>query len=230
MAFSNEFLFNLKAQEHNQIIDGCFCVRCRNMKLTQCLDFGYTNEQLHDLFTRRLLERENNLLDRLFKCTLQEIVHGMAYKLSCLQGTRYTYFKAWAKTRPEFTHLSEKEMKKFCLRVNEACDVFKSWPKIVDNLTDERMDQIDARRFSIRQFYLAKKITWCLRYNDSLRRRERNGNDLPYSEEKYNDILRYVISTGILDDMENNPQSTTAFRGRLQSDLVRRANARYRPY
>ena len=118
MVFRNEFLLNLTAQEHNQIIDGCFCVRCRNMKLTQCLDFGYTNEQLHNLFTRRLLERENNLLDRLFKCTLQEIVHGMAYKISCLQGTRYTYFKAWAKTRPEFTHLSEKEMKKFCLRVN----------------------------------------------------------------------------------------------------------------
>ena len=230
MVLQNEFLLNLAAQAHDHVVDGCFCEACRNFRLQQILDFGYTKDQLHNLFTNRLVAKENTRLDRLFKCTLLQIVHGKAYKLTCLENTNYTYFKSWAKTQQDFAHLSEKELNKFCYKGNEACDVFNSWAKIVDNLTDERMDQIDARRFSIRQFYLAKKITWCLEYNESLRIKGMAKNDLPYPEDKFNDILQYIFATGILDDINNNPQIAASIGGRIQSDMVRRANARYRPY
>ena len=92
------------------------------------------------------------------------------------------------------------------------------------------MDQIDARRFSIRQFYLAKKISWCLEYNESLRIKGKAKNNVPYPEDKYNDILQYIIASGILDDVDNDPQIAASIGGRIQSDMVRRANSRYRPY
>ena len=230
MVLQNEFLVNLAGLAHEQVVEGCFCDRCRNSSLRRILESGYTINQLHNLFTYRLVEKENIRLDKLFKCTLRQIVHGMAYKITCFQNTNYTYFKSWAKTQPEFGLLSKKELIKFCYQVNEACDVFNSWAKIVDNLTDERMDQIDARRFSIRQFYLAKKISWCLEYNESLRIKGKAKNNVPYPEDKYNDILQYIIGSGILDDIENDPQVAASIGGRIQSDMVRRANSRYRPY
>ena len=92
------------------------------------------------------------------------------------------------------------------------------------------MDQIDARRFSIRQFNLAKNIIWCLEYNESLHIKRMTKTDLPYPEDKYNDILQYIIASGILDDVDNNPQIAASIGGRIQSDIVRRANSRYRPY
>ena len=192
MVFRNEFLLNLTLQAHEQVVDGCFCDRCRNLRLRRILDSGYTQNQLHNLFTNRLVEKENTRLDRLFRCTIEQIVHGMAYKMTCLENTNYRYFKSWAKTQREFFHLSKNELDKFCYKLNETCDVFNSWGKIVDNLTDERMDQIDARRFSIRQFYLAKKIGWCLEYNESLRQKGITKNDLPYPEE--NIMIFYGIS------------------------------------
>ena len=230
MVLQNEFLVYLAGQAHERVVEGCFCDECRNSRLRRVLDSGYTVHQLYNLFTYRLVEKENTRLDRLFKCTLQQIVHGMAYKITCLQNSNYTYFKSWAKTQQEFALLSKKELDKFCYKVNEACDVFNSWTKIVDNLTDERLDQIDARRFSIRQFYLAKNITWCLEYNESLRIKGMTKTDLPYPEDKYNDILQYIIASGILDDVDNNPQIAASIGGRIQSDIVRRANTRYRPY
>ena len=70
MVFQNEFLINLAAQAHELVVDGCFCEACRNIRLQQILDSGYTKDQLHDLFTNRLVAKENTRLDRLFKCTL----------------------------------------------------------------------------------------------------------------------------------------------------------------
>ena len=230
MVLQNVFLLNMTAQAHEDVADGCFCGRCRNYRLQRVLDFGYTKDQLHHIFTNALVEKENTRLNRLFRCTIEQIVHGMAYRMVCLENTNYKNFKSWAKHQREFNHLSQDELDNFCFKLNETCNVFNSWAKIVDNLTDERMIYIDARRLSIRQFYLAKKIGWCLEYNESLRPKGRTKNELPYSEEKYNAILQNIVASGIMDDVDNNPQVVTALGGRLQTDMVRRALGRYRPY
>ena len=231
MVIPNEFLINLAP--HEEVVGNCFCGSCRNGRLQQVADRNHTNRQLHNLFTHRFVQKEETRLDRLFNSTLQLIVHGKAYISNSLENTNYTYFKAWAKNQPQFRHLSKQELNHFCRKVNEANNVFDSWDLIVSNLTDYRMTFIDARRFSVRQFYLAKDISWCLTTNDHLRTkggRNADNNVLPYPEEKYNEILQFIEASGILDDIGNDPKIAAAIGGRLQSDITRRANARYRPY
>ena len=228
MVVRNEFLLYIVV--HNRVVGNCFCEGCRDRRLRQVINNGYTNNQLYALFMRELVKKEETRLEKLHKTTLQQIVHGKAYKETSLENTNYRYFKSWAKNQPNFAHLSEKEMSKFCAKVNEASVVFDSWDTIVKNLTDSRMDQIDARRLSVRQFYLAKNINWCLSYNELLRIKGKNEDESPYPEDKYNDIFQYIINSGILDDVNNNPQVAAIIGGRLQSDMVRRSNARYRPY
>ena len=228
MVIPNDFLLNIAV--HNRIVGNCFCQGCRDRRLRQVIDVGYTNNELYNLFIYELVEKEDIRLEKLHQATLQQIVHGKAYKTSSLENTNYRYFKSWAKTQENFADLSAKELSKLCDKVNEASVVFDSWDSIVFNLMDDRMDQIDARRFSVRQFYMAKNINWCLSYNEMLRKKGKNEDLAPYPEDKYNDILQYIINTGILDDVNNNPQIAAIIGGRLQSDMVRRSNARYRPY
>ena len=194
------------------------------------MDIGYTNNELYDLFMYELVEKEDIKLEKLHAATLLLIVYGKAYKTSSLENTNYRYFKSWAKTQEKFADLSAKELSKLCDKVNEASVVFDSWDSIVVNLVDDRMDQIDARRFSIQQFYMAKNINWCLSYNEMLRKKGNNDDVAPYPEDKYNEIFQYIINTGILDDVNNNPQIAAIIGGRLQGYMVRRSNARYRPY
>ena len=213
-----------------KFVGNCYCLGCRNRRLIVARNNGLTNNELYGLFMRELVEKEEIRLDKLFKTTMQQVVLGKAYKDSSLENTNYIYFKSWAKHQPNFRHLSEKELSKFCAKVNEACDVFDNWDTIVTNLTDSRMDQIDARRLSVRQFYLAKRIEWCLSQNELLRKKVKSDDGAPYPEDKYNDIMQYILNTGILDDVKNNPQIAAIIGGRLQGDMVRRAKARYRPY
>ena len=231
MVIPNEFLINLAP--HEEVVGNCFCGDCRARRLQQVVERHHTNQQLHNLFTHRFVQKEETRLDRLFNSTLQLVVHGKAYITNSLENTNYKYFKAWAKNQQQFRHLSKKEFDHFCCKVNEANNVFDSWDLIVSNLTDYRMFYIDARRFSVRQFYLAKDISWCLTTNDHLRSKcGRNGdnNVRPYPEDKYNQILQFIQGSGILDDVGNDPQIAAAIGGRLQRDITRRANARYRPY
>ena len=130
----------------------------------------------------------------------------------------------------QILHISKEELSKFCDKVNEANVVIDSWDVIVNNLTDHRMDQIDALGLSVRQLYLAKNINWCLSYNEMLPKKGRNEDEVPYPEEKYRDIFQYIVNSGVLDDIENNPQMAAIIGGRLQSDMVRRCSVRYRPY
>ena len=229
MVLQNEFLLR-GLVAHNQIIGNCFCPGCRNRRLALVLNGGFDNQELYGIFMRELVIKEDERLEKLFKTTLQQIVYGKAYKDSSLENTHYKKFGWWAKAQPNFRHLPPKELKKFSGKVNDASNVFESWDTIVRNLTDSRMDQIDARRFSVRQSYLAKSIDCCLSYNESLRKKGKNEDGTPYPEDKYKDILQYVFNSGILDDIDNNPQLAAIIGGRLQSDMVRRSRARYRPY
>ena len=135
--------------------------------------------------------------------------------------TGYRYFKAWAKREPTLSHLTPKELARFCDKVNEASNVYTCWDTIVSNLTDDRMTEIDARRLSVHQFYMCKSIEWCLSYNESLRRKSGWNDDPVYSEEKYAAIFENIVASGILEDVDNNPQVAAIIGGHLQSNMVR---------
>ena len=223
MAIPNKFL-------SSHVEANCFCGRCRIYRLDIITGIGYTINELHNLFTRELVEEEEERLDRLYQATIQLIIYGKAYKESCLRNTGYTYFKSWAKTQPEFEHLTTKNLQKFCDRVKKASTAFDQWDIIVKNLTDIRMTYIDARRFSVAQFWEARSLAWCLNYNENLRPKGKNHGEKSYPEDKYQLIFQQILNSGILDDIDNDPQIASCIGGRLQSDMVRRANSRYRPY
>ena len=208
----------------------CFCSVCIIYRYDIITGIDYSINELQNLFTRELVEEEGVRLDRLYQTTIQFIIYGKAYKESCLRNTGYTYFKSWAKNHPQFAHYSPKNLQKFCDRVKKANTVFDNWEIIVKNLTDIRMTNIDATRFSVGPFCEATNLTWCLNYNENLRSKGKNLGERVYPEDKYQQIFQQILNSEILDDIDNDPQIASAIGGRLQSDLVRRANSRYRPY
>ena len=225
MVIPNDFLINIVV--HNNVVNGCFCEICRNQRV---LRFSrHSIAQLYELFKDRLPFKAESRLDEYHENVLDLIVAGKVYKESCLENTGYRYFKSWAKKEATFSDWTPKDLNKFCADVNEACDVFEHWDKIVRNLTDSRMGQIDARRFSVRYFYLAKSLDWCLNYNEIIRKKTKCHDEPLYPNDKYNAIFQNILASGILEDIEHNPNIASMIGGRLQADLVRHCSYRYQP-
>ena len=82
IVLQNEFLVKLAGEAHEQVF---FCDECRNSSLRRIREYSYTRQSTNCIIClHRLVERENTRLGRLFKCILLQIVHGMAYKITCL--------------------------------------------------------------------------------------------------------------------------------------------------
>ena len=228
MVIPNIFLVDY--QQHNVIMVNCFCDTCRRLRLQRIEERNLSQEQMYRNFKNMLPHKEDLCLDKVFANTVDIIVSGKAYKSKCLDGTGYKYFRSWCKHEPQFAGLPDKELSKFCDKVNEACWVFDNWEKIVSNLTDERMVEIDARRLSVSQLYLAKNIEWCLALNDTLRRKSKRIGEPLYPKEKFDNIFQNIIESGILEDIEHNPSSAASIRGRLQTAMITYCRRRYQPY
>ena len=214
MAVNNNFLINLLA--HDNVVNNCFCNNCRTKRLSD-LD-GINLEVLYLRFTGLLPLGEEDKLDNYHGNVLDQIVYGEKYKQSALDGTGYTYFKCWAKQ--EYPNLSAKELTKFSDKVNEASNVYKNWDTIVANLTDRRME-FDARRFSVRMFFLSKSIEWCLSYNDQLRKKGKMSIENPlYPKDKFDAIFQNILDSGILDDIEYDTNIAASIGGRLQTKII----------
>ena len=207
----NDFLLNIVV--HNDVVPMCFCAVCRDGRARTTRN--YTQERMHTMFTEVLPLKESCNLDKLFENTLKQIVVGRVYKDTALANSGYRYFKAWAKHEIEFAHFSTKELTKFCCKVNEASSVFNNWECIVSNLTDTRLTEIDARRFSVRQFFLAKNIDWCINYNEILRKKKSSMEETLYPEDKYAAIFQHILASGILEDVDNDPQVASIIGGRI---------------
>ena len=115
--------------------------------------------------------------------------------------------------------LDKKVRDKFSREVNEIDLVYQGWNQIVSNLTDPRLMHVDARKFSINQFYCARNQEWCLNNNDMMR--DGGEDDIIYEEHKYQRIIRYIIQSGILDDIDHDDQLTSMLGRRIQRDLMR---------
>lgn len=217
----NGFLVRLRV--HNEVIPTCFCLNCRDRRIVTTRNLP--QQRMFQMFYDVLPLKESSNLDKLFENTLKQIVVGSVYKDTALAQSGYRYFKAWAKQENEFAHFSKKELTTFCNKVNEASSVFANWDRIVANLTDGRMTQIDARRFSVRQFFLAKSLDWCINYNEILRKKNKSMEGPLYLEDKYAEIFQHILASGILQDVDNDPQVASIIGGRLQSDMVRYCKA-----
>lgn len=197
----------------------CFCQQCRTRKFDEIVAAGFTAGQLFDITFKRILQSEEAKLNEMFQLTKRKIIYGKAYKHSCLQNTPYQDFGWWVRTQPNFMRLPESVREKFCIEVNQIDSVYNDWEKIVDNLTDQNLHHIDARKFSVNQFYRARNDEWCANYNDLMR----GGGqaDLVYEEHKYQRIVRFIVQTGILEDISHENILTSMLGRRLQRDLMK---------
>ena len=226
LAFVNAHLITIP-QPHNVVTGNCLCANCRQQRLQAAIN----QHQLimHYKFMNFLPDKENKSLDNLFGSTIKLIVQGKVYKHRSLNGTRFTYFKSWAKTQVQFQDFTDEEMAKFCKRVNECASVFDKWEIIAGNLADPRITEIDPRRFSVNQFYRAQSMDWCLSCNELLRTKSKKVDDPAYTDEKFEDIFRYIKDTGIFRDIEYDETLAAGLGDRLQRRMIAYCRRRERP-
>ena len=221
MPIPNDFLINLLA--HNNVVGNCFCGNCRRLRFDNL--HGKSLDEMYVHLINNLPLRKEQRLDHHHTVVLLQIVYGERYKATALQNSPYKKFGWWAKANLQ---LSEKDRKHFCQKVTEASLVFNHWDNIVNNLTNQNMKYIDARTFSVRMFYLANSYAWCVTYNEKLRMKGKvaAGEEPYYPPEKIEDIFQHIQNTGILADVDFNPQAAAAIGEQIQSRIVNYCIAR----
>ena len=97
----------------------------------------------------------------------------------------------------------KREFNRHCKLVNDAAFVYEHWEGIVNNLTDERLDSIDARTFSVAYFAKANQLSWCIEYNQKVRNKNPGRpNQQLYTRDDIQGIFRHIVNTEILDDAD----------------------------
>lgn len=237
--YSNDHLgpnLFLLENRHNQT---CFCAQCRQRCVNAIVGPQRREESLRHAVTIDLPIERQSRSRAVFEVTKKQIVYGKVYKDECMLNTRYKYFRYWAKRQPAYERLvtgekpRQQEFDRHCQHVNEAAYCFENWEKIVSNLTDMRLKAINAINFTVRYFYLASSIDWCLEYNEKVRKKGRSQGELPYSSAQIDNIFEHIVSTGILEDIEYDEHTAASIGNQLQRRLTsycRVRRARHHPY
>ena len=216
---------NIFLIENNHLHNAfCFCIQCRKRRADAII--GRPKDYLRLNFIKNLPLGREARSNAVFEHTQSQIIHGAVYKETCLSNTSFKYFKCWAKEQQEYLPLlngTKKEQDQFsrhCCEVNDAAYCFDNWEKIVSNLVDVRMAAIDARNFSVHYFREAASLDWCLAYNEKVRRKGKRKGDPVYASAKIDDICSHIIDSGILDDIEHDPQLAAGIGEQLQRKLT----------
>ena len=216
-------LFLLREGVHsnrNNYYDDCFCSDCRNLRVV-----NFTAMSTHDLlklFSITLPDEQETHLRRYHQAVLEQIAAGKTFKNVALANSGYVYVKSWAKHHEPWSRWADKDRDKFAANINLAVLVFDKWDTIVRNLTDPRMTEINARAFSMGLFYEARKLSWCLTYNETIRRKKSDEKPDLYPEDLYLAIRDNIRTSGVLNGMAkpNDPHIAAMMMKRLSSDVV----------
>ena len=112
-------------------------------------------------------------------------------------------------------------MAKFCKGVNESSAVFDNWERISGNLADLQVTQIDARRFSVNQFYCAQSMDWWLSYNELLRAKSKKGDVCQaYTDEKFDAVFNFIRDSKIFEDINYEETLAAGLGERLQRKMI----------
>ena len=191
-----------------------FCEPCRGRKLAvhQNSDVAVLKDLVQGYFPAKI-ERD---LNRLYKDTLECVVVCKAYKDAVMRNSPYTYLKTHLK---KVEGMSDFHATPLASLANEGSKVYEKWDTIEFNLVQCQL--IDRRRFSINQFYRATELSWCYKYEESIRKKNSKPKRPFYEDEKYERIKNFIKDSGILSDLDHDPKQITALCSRLQSDLVK---------
>ena len=82
------------------------------------------------------------------------------------------------------------------------------------------MVNIDARKFSIYQFYRARTFSWCVNYNNMHGTTSRGESERPeYDETKYLAVLNLVRTSQLLEDVSKSTEQAKLIASRFNKDL-----------
>ena len=200
----------------------CFCVRCRAIEVAEIHDryipyhddLRMLNELRHmvvNVLPKRLVKAQ----ERVFEITRALIVYGKTYKEVALKNGDYTLFKCWAKTQfyyQEFINGSRQAQKEFdnhCQFVNDCAYVYDNWDKIVNNLTNESLTNLNARTFTVGKFREAVDFNWCISENERARTGtapRRQGEQL-WTPDDVNETAHHVLSVARLSEADRHQAS-----------------------
>ena len=198
MATPNSFL-QTSTTANGRHRRGCLCSTCQNIRVAALTTNQYSNEELFHRIFGDLDQQEEVRLNRLFSNTMMRLNFGKVYTNSCLYpNTRYSRWGCWARTQPRLARLPDKVFDKMCTHISEINIVFAQWDLIRSNLTDHRMTNIEARKFSIHDFYMARNLAWCVSYNEMHRAPGHHDPDNPeYPEQTLQTIITFICNSGI---------------------------------
>ena len=152
-----------------------------------------------------------------------KITVGVAFKDMCLDNTGYSSFGAWLGAQPQgaFVNINVNINKaRLCDRMTHVTYIFQDWDSIVHNLTNPQMVNIDARKFSIYQFYRARSFSWCKNYNNMHGTTSRGVAERPeYDEDKYQALLNLVQTSQLLEDVSKSTEQAKLIAKRFNKDL-----------
>ena len=171
--------------------------------------YTYINEmQLLHEFINIIPREQEQQLDMMFATTMKKIVHGEAWRRSCMRHTRYSNFGNWFQQQRRYNHILYEEKLKIMEKISQIKMIVEHWDTIVRNLTLSGMIYVEARKFSIYQMYRSKSLKWVIDYNRS------HGPTMPrppapravFSMEKISEIINAIRTSGIVSDVERDSQ------------------------
>ena len=223
---ANAFLLN-NPPPHGPHNNSCFCEKCRDAIVNAILQRpDVTQQMLYRIYFTTLTQTRESILDTQFEHTKEEIIMGYTYKQKCLSGSGYRSFGHWLANAPDMLHLSPLERDRICDKISQVTTVFEKWETIVENLTMPSMNVIDARRYSIYQLSRAVGINWCIRQRDNLIRKRQIApvRNPCYSQEKFQQLIACVRTTGILDDVSHSRDQARLIADQFREEILALCN------
>ena len=159
-------------------------------------------------------ERQRN---EKFQNNLDTIVSCVAFKRSCNMSVgRWMTINC-----PDWDPRKRARIIELC---KFSAGIYMNWPLIVHNLTNSDMVEVDAREFSLRKLYEARKFSWCLdemKQSSTKKTKEKHDNtQQEYDETKYANIVGKIKDEQILEGVGFDEDQAVLIGDRIKKDLV----------
>lgn len=185
----------------------CFCSETCRTASAERVARDYSGGEIEEEYFRVIHRQQEELLNRLLKKTKRKILFGYSFGKTSLEGTRYVSFGAWVSAQPQYRLMTRPERRDMSTKIRHATKVFEDWDRIVHNLINPNYKFIDARRFSIEQFYRARCDTWVFKQNKLLGPKEQVPRAIAnYDNNKVQLILDFIKNTMIIDDVSGDDE------------------------
>lgn len=191
----------------------CWCSVCHSARLNE-----YSNMDSRTLLNKfnACKRKERKLLTDLFGEVLKTVAIAKAFRVQAEQETGYKQMKRHLLSLGIHPDLATDQAR----IINNAVWVYDNFKRITDNLMV--CSDIDIRRLSLHQLYLAKDMSWCLVYQEQLQGQRKKPKLLDYDEEAFDDLLKCVEGHAAYRAVSDDPKRATALISRLQKKLLER--------